>query len=72
MKILKTPLEGTRTKVLKLIDESGESLVFKGKELWSVVPQKILLGTDKETHLFLSCDSSTPLYIRDTEHVILF
>jgi len=49
LKILKTPLEKTRAKVLKLIDELRENLVFQGKTLWSAVPLKILflVGTEK-------------------------
>ncbi len=72
MKILKTPLEITRTRVSKLIDELRESLVFKGKKLWSVVSQKILLVVDEGKCHSLGYDSSIPLYIRDAEHVILF
>ena len=72
MKILKTPLERARTKVSKLIDELRGSLVFQGKKLWSVMSRKILFLIDEEKCLFLGCDSSTPLYIRDAERVILF
>jgi len=72
LKILKTPIEKTRTKVSKLIDELREGLVFQGKKLWSVVFRKILLLIDEGKCLFLGCDSSSPLYGRDTEYVILF
>ena len=72
MKILKTPLEKTRTKVSKLIDELRESLVFQGKKFWSFMSRKILLLIDEEKCLFLGCDSLSPLYSRDTEYVILF
>ncbi len=72
MKILKTRLEKTRTKVSKLIDELRENLVLQGEKLWSVVSQKILLLVDKGKCHFLDYDSSIPLYIRDAEHVILF
>ncbi len=72
MKILKTPLEKTRTKVSKLIDELRERLVFQGKKLWSVMSRKILLLIDEEKCLFLGCDTSIPLCSRDTEYVILF
>jgi len=47
LKILKTPIEKTRTKVSKLIDELREGLVFQGKKLWSVVFRKILLLIDE-------------------------
>ncbi|MGD2245645.1 MAG: hypothetical protein PVI11_03765 [Candidatus Aminicenantes bacterium] len=72
MEILKTPLEKTRTKVSKLIDELRGSLGFQGRKFWGVVSQKILLWVDEERRLFLGGDSSTPPYIRDAEHVILF
>jgi hypothetical protein len=72
LKILKTQLEKTRTKISKLIDELRESLVFQGKKLWSVVSRKILFLIDEEKCLFLGCDSSIPLYMRDAERVILF
>jgi hypothetical protein len=72
LKILKTPLEITRTKVSKLIDELRGSLVFQGKKLWSVVSQKILLWIDEGKCLFLDYDSSIPFYSRVTEYVILF
>ena len=72
MKILKTPLEKTRTKVSKLIDELRERLVFQGKKLWSFVSRKILLLIDEEKCLFLGCDFSSPLYSCDTEYVNLF
>jgi hypothetical protein len=72
LKILKTPLEKTRTKASKLIDELREGLVFQGKKLWSVVSRKILLLIDEGKCLFLGSDSSIPLYSCDTEYVILF
>jgi hypothetical protein len=72
LKILKTPLEKTRTIVSERIDELRGNLVFQGRKLWSVVPQKILLWIDEKKCLFLGSDSSIPLYIRDAKHVILF
>ncbi len=72
MKILKTPLEKTRTKVSKLIDELRGKLVLQGEKLWSVVSQKILLLVDEEKCLYAGCDSSIPLYLRDAGRVILF
>lgn len=72
MKILKTPLEKTRTKVSKLIDELRGDLVFQGKELWSIVSQKILLLIEGEKCPPWDCDTSIPVYSRETEHVILF
>jgi hypothetical protein len=71
LRISKTPLEKTRTRALKLINELRGYLVFQGRTLWRTVFQKILLPGRREKCLFLSPNLPLSLDNCDAERVIL-